>query len=496
LDPAQPISNAQPTKPSEAHHSSLKTAVLTRKRLAEVAFAILVGLVAFAVVILTRGFTALSDLDLGVQDRVDKLYVDSHPSPVAPPFVLVDLSQDDVYRLGYPAVFPRDLLAELLKVAAEGGPRLIVVDVDISWAGEPEQEAKLVNQLQALAKPGAPPILFVRQLLRRPDPKGTDLVRATRYDAIVDSAPNLFWVSALGQIDGDGVIRRYATAPLVCRAGRTERLPSVQLTGCLALTPRLASAVDTLTQVRRQFDAQAPCTKDDGPGSDLPPRLSQPLICNGHEWPTDEDAEHHAATAEIGYDMSWEGQKNRSRPQVAVNGQMAEEARRIDVFKIAGNAMPLDAQQTFGGKVVVIGSSAQEFGDLRQTPLDVMPGLMVVANAMKSGLDVGSARHFNLALSAGLTMVLSAISYFIWVLIHDVVPHHVRPIAKLVLDPLLAGLWFLLIGFLIPDARVLLFLLPQSVVLAALTGVRSLREERSELRAKSSKGDAANALTS
>ena len=49
------------------------------------------------------------------------------------PFVYLDVDEETYVRWGEPVLIPRDKLATLLRLAIEEKPKIVIVDVDLSW---------------------------------------------------------------------------------------------------------------------------------------------------------------------------------------------------------------------------------------------------------------------------------------------------------------------------------------------------------------------------
>lgn len=434
-----------------------------------------IGLAALSVVTLIKGYTFLGDHELGLRDRAYLTAADTQASRVSPPFLLLNVSQKDQYRLGYPAVTPRDLLAKLMMLAAAGNPKLIVMDSDLGWSDGTDREAKLYDALATIAAKGRPVVLLVRAPFGRTDGPPAemadagrpDVLRPTPYDALVARSPNLIWVSALAPIDGDGITRRYLIGTRVCRAGKSLLLPSAQLTGCVALTN--ARRLPAL----RAVDPEEACLADGAP----PPRRdpTQTFECAGHDWSIGLEG----ASADVAYRMRWELPVGTPRPQQLAQGSdiPVEEVEIVDALDLAEHADAVDAQAQFSGRVVIIGSSADVAGDRHRTSLGDMPGMLVIANAIRSALELGPRARASIWLSITATILMSLITYFSWAAIQRIKGIQ-QFVVKEAAAPALNLFWIFAITVLMPSEHVVDLLAPQFAVTLYLVVIGSMAELR------------------
>jgi len=428
--------------------------------LRDASIAVAVGLASFLAVYWLKDYTFIGDEALGLQDRAYLTRADTEASKIVPPFLLIDLSQADQYRLGYPPVAPRGLLAKLIGLAASGRPRLIVVDADLGWPGPPNEEAELKDALSAVAGKGEPPVLLIRQPFARSDGVAPDVLRPTPYDAIVERSPDIAWASALAPLDADGVTRRYTVAVPACRNGRAVLLAGVQPAACAMLEGQ-----------RSAMWLKAA----DAPACGTPAATPAPFVCGGYQWALDRPS----ATAEIAYRMRWKLPAGRTRPQTILPGRSiaVEEVETVDALDLARNASSVDPSSQFGGRVVVIGSSAEQVGDLHRTPVGMMPGMLVIANAIRSALELGPVPRSGMWLSLIGTALMSLASFFLWFWIR-----RVRGVGHLVFKeataPLVSAFWIFVISVALPSAHIAEFLFPQIVVTLYLVIAAGFEEAR------------------
>lgn len=415
----------------------------------EVLLVMLLGIAAFLTVYALKDYSFIGDEELGMRDRTQAIRADTETTSVAPPFVLIDFDQKDYAARGYPLTFPRDVLASVLEYAAGGKPLLIVVDVDLGLAKE---QALLLPVLQRLSKAGSPPVLLVRSPLQTGEEGAPDIVLPTALDATVEGANNLAWVSALTEPDGDGIARRYSVSRVVHRGGRRLNLPGVQLAACAVLDKTAPRAV---VQAAERGDA---------------------LSCAGHDWPLGQED----ATSEIDYTMSWRLREGTRRPQLDLPGSDAqvEEIEVLDALALTDAANLPPASALFAGRVVIIGSSADHAADIHRTSIGEMPGMMVIANAIRSARQNGPVARDGMLLSLLVTAFMSFLTWLVWRLIRRIRLSHL--VFKDAAAPIMNLGWLFVITALLPAAHCETFLYPQIIVALFLVIVQGIREGREE----------------
>ncbi len=398
------------------------------------------GVVTFLVVCLVRDYSFIGDEELGIRDRAQEIRADTNEVSTPPPFVLIDFQQSDYAAFGYPVVAPRAVLARVLALAGRGQPRLIVVDIDLGIDGG---GAELMPVLKALAEdPKAPPVLLVRRPLVAGKAGGPDVILPTDYDGVVDATPRMMWVSAHAQPDGDGVTRRYYVSRLVHRGSSRLILPGIQAAACAALQRDAG-----LHRLRQAIAAP-----------------NDSFTCGNADWPLAKPDE----TSEITYTMSWQPREGRRRPQLDIGGDKVEEIETHDALELSrldARALPNPAA-LFATRVVIIGSSADQADDIHGTSIGEMPGILVEANAIRSGLHYGRVARDGMGFSIALTALMSLVTWLVWCGIRTIRLGHL--VFEQAAAPLLNVAWLFVISVMLPAAHGEAFLYPQVLVALAL----------------------------
>ena len=123
-------------------------------------------------------------------------------------FTFLEIDEQSFRNWGEPYHVPRDKLLSLIRFAAEGGARLVIVDIDLGKQGiNKDHDAALKNWATDYGKNG-PPLIFVRTL-KSPLPQKSDPV--SRFGKhILDplSSPRILFAHPVFQKDGTDKIGR------------------------------------------------------------------------------------------------------------------------------------------------------------------------------------------------------------------------------------------------------------------------------------------------
>lgn len=427
-------------------------------------FALTLAVACYVATFLTRDYLFVGDLGLAAQDRVLALQADTQASKRVPPFVLLDIDDDAFASLGYPPSTPFHFLAQAINLVVDGNPRLLVVDVDIGWSQETEA-TELKGALQSASAKHVP-VLIVRQPLQTGHhPTATRLLRSTAVDDLVTGSGSVFWTLAVTPVDGDGISRRYSSGGMLCRNGNLVTVPGIQLAGCLALEGEKGLAALRLATASQQSCGAQRALQ------------SNTVQCAGWRWPLIGDS---SASSRIVYSMRWKLPPRTSRPQVNLprSRLRVEEVQIVNAVDAVEHAATLNKQASFGDRVVIIGSSAEDAGDNYRTSLGAMPGMLVVANGIRSAVDAGpiySGDGFLWGLAATVAMTL--VTVFIWLVVR-VLPAFQIPAFKFAAFLSTTILWFTFAGWALAGGQIAEFIFPQYFVAAYLMLASGWREDR------------------
>ena len=341
-----------------------------------------------------------ASFDFAMQVRQDTI---PHAKDI-PPFVFLDID-DQTYKLwGEPLFTPRDKVKQLIEVAVKGGARLVIVDIDLSQ--ETPIDGLPLNGLQQhpydkalydyIANyknncQGCPPIILERAF--RPLPKsladGKKLIVEPRTGflekAVSDSAPYIQWASPLFKPSSyDGAVRRWGLGQSICTAEeKPDIIPSTQLLAAAMIhheTPQLVA--DKINFELDRFK-QKNCGDSYIPQSSKPIKIAEGLEITGGIY---------GINQRIVYNMPWisyQGIAEKWMLRYSLR-DYDKETQKSGVILTVFSAQPyLESPEgsTFRDKIVVIGSSYSDGGNLHSTPLGTMPGGLVIINALHSLLQ-------------------------------------------------------------------------------------------------------------
>ncbi len=429
----------------------------------EAALAVVIGIACYLVLFSIRSALFIEEAGLVAQDIALSFRADTVASDASPPFVLIDFDQANFRRLGFPSVTPREKIGRVISLARSGKPALIVVDIDFGWPSVDADEAFLEQELAAAAADAQTPILLVRQPLRASSTVAPTLLKRTRFDELVDGSQNLVWVSALAPIDADGVARRYLSGRSVCRDQSRVVLPNIQLGACVAL--RGSGAV---TNLKKLLVTEGACRSGGAPNI-----AAHTIQCAGHNWRLASEG-----SSRILYQMRWTLPVGNRRPEAKVEGQphKVEEVTVLNALDLLDHENRYNAAELFGNRVVIVGTSAPDIGDVYRTSIGVMPGFMVMANGIRSGLEGGPIEPGEgFYWGAGATAIMSLLTFVLWLGLRRISGYGAI-IFKYVAFAASTTLWFVFATLLYSSGHVLEFVFPQYLVTAYLIFVSSWRD--------------------
>jgi CHASE2 domain-containing sensor protein len=317
----------------------------------------------------------------------------------SPRFAFIDIDDATWFAWGAPLVTPRGKVATLIERTASAKPAMIVVDIDLAWrdgadGGDGQLSASEAELARVLAAwpPDAPPLLLVRSLLPHPPPS-LPALRPTAFDAAA-AKPNLHWALPSFERDADGKLRRWLLVTPYCTAGKPGILPSLQLAAAWIWWTRPGNE----SPLERALGGAVPASCD---GREAAARLSftapdgPQVVIDGAE-----------TASRVIYAVRWEKGKAGLGPRDVGGGfkiavRSAQAVERIP----AGGGIP-----GIEGAIAIIGGSFDESGDLHETPIGVMPGAIVLANAIDALIHHGTPKSPPWPLSLALSLVIIALT--------------------------------------------------------------------------------------
>jgi CHASE2 domain-containing sensor protein len=323
--------------------------------------------------------------DIGI-DWVIKMFRNTPPTQDSPPFVLLDIDEKTYQHWQEPLLTPRDKLLDLLKFAVGGQPKVIVVDIDLSYPIE-RSSHKLNLADHALSdffaqyevhcsKTGCPHILLARTFRQSLEDNGYDLVRPAFLDSVVANSPHVHWASTSFDLSRDSILRRWRLWEVSCSGQFPVVVPSMQLLTVALLNNPTQGAC----QIANKLAAVMPV---DCEGDNLwtAPAWHDTMHVNSN---LQLDFSPSRLSRRIIYTIPWKLPKGESRP---LTRQGSPVLSTLSAYKITEHA-PIDST-LLRDTITIIGGSFKESRDIYATPLGWMPGVLVIANAIHSLLQFG-----------------------------------------------------------------------------------------------------------
>lgn len=322
--------------------------------------------------------------------------------PMSPTFVFVDVDDATWKTWGSQLVTPRAHIATLLERVARSKPLAIALDVDLAYSDATDGRA-LKDFLEDY-KSGWPPLLLVRSLADNPD-GGLPQPRITEYDQavgprtvngeLIPAKDNVLFTSPLFERDGDGKVRRWKLFAEACNGTAPIVVPSMHLAAAMIARqaiygPPPGSKDPPLERMTRSLAAFAPANcrlangGREGTLDSLP--LDRPIRIEGDD-----------VSKRVIYRVAW-------KPGVVGLGPIVElpaavgggETQLVEVrpARLLAPGDPTAALPGLESRIVVIGGSFKSSGDRYNTPLGVMPGSLMIINAIEALTQNGTPREF------------------------------------------------------------------------------------------------------
>ena len=289
-------------------------------------------------------------------------------------YTFLDIDEDTYRTWGEPLYTPRDKLLRLIQFAADGGAAVLVVDVDLSRRGfNAEHDAALTAFLQKRAsrKEGTP-IVLMRSFHPRADRttvEFTSEVRRSFLDEYLEWTAMPWAQPLFRRTVSDGIVRYWQMIAPACLNGRPVVVPSAQLVAFIGLLKWRGDDA-AASAARSAVSALAPAACDKSAATLMP--VNKTLQLGPHRIQLGQDA---GIGERIIYTVSW-------------NPGQVPDLLSVPARLVTESTAPLSSEAV-AGRVVVIGASYADSGDLHQTPLGLMPGALIIVNATKSLASFG-----------------------------------------------------------------------------------------------------------
>jgi hypothetical protein len=416
-------------------------------RLYNLASNLFIGLGVYLLAIIFPAWTTHledSSMDFAMQVRQD--IIPSAKEKGIPPFVFLDIDDQTHKMWGEPLFTPRNKVKQLIDVAVKGEARLVIVDVSLSQKtpidglkqffrrskknlrlhpyDQELQEYIAGYKKQCENSAGCSPIILARVFRPLPDfveenEKLSDLFRPNPEpvrevhtgfleEAVKKSAPYVQWASPLFWQSYDNVIRRWLLWQSVCTDGIPDIIPSIPLSAVAIIR------LETLQQAQEKINTALADFKPKYCSDSYMPKLvsSNPIKIAG-ELEITEGIQ--SIYQRIMYNMPWNPPQNVDTEKFTVRYFLLDydrETQEREVILTVFSAQPYlnspqaNAVGVLKDKIVVIGGSYGNGGDIHSTPLGAMPGALILINAIHSLLQYGDIKHLSNWENLGMTVLL------------------------------------------------------------------------------------------
>lgn len=280
-------------------------------------------------------------------------------------FTMLDMDErsfrDEAWQEPYHV--PRDKLLKLIQFAVEGKSSMIIVDVDLSKPGvDPQADAALKDYLIHYPVSG-PPLILLRAKRTEPG-ESSHAIGEFRETILGDlEVANIHFAQPLFQRDTrDSVVRRWVLMEPGCYKGKGIALPSVQLLAYALLRDRLEGGHGNLADLDASLNANRPIGCESGD-----PRIAfrRPAVIGKTIF------EYQSLGERLIYTIPWEKA-----------GHAASDLKTVPAVFVTDRG--LKDHTEVADRITLIGASYGASHDLHVTPLGLMPGSLIILNAVKS----------------------------------------------------------------------------------------------------------------
>lgn len=293
------------------------------------------------------------------------------------PFVFYDIDEKTYELWGEPFHIPRDKLAQLISVAAKSHPAQIIVDVELDRPSGAD-DVPLVDALRKLeADSGGSPLIIVKGFKLR-DAAGAQPYLEARTSFMGKeflAAKKVRSASPIFEVEQDGQVRYWRPWQSACDVhGKPFLIPSVQLsTLAMVSGPEAVNNLDTLLAQHKPPDCWSQVT------------VSETLMLGTQSFHLDQNG----FSQRILFSFPWRLRDDEIRPEVSFRGVASKALQVIPAYTVTEGGRSVLAP---AGHIAVIGASFRDSRDLFETPLGLMPGSLILINAIESMVQHGQLR--------------------------------------------------------------------------------------------------------
>lgn len=412
---------------------------------------IFIGLVISILLMSFHHIPWLMNIEDSAMDWMIKIRSGKIPTADIPSISWINIDDKTHQNWGEPLFTPRDKLKSLIEIAVQAKAKLIIVDIDLARASQPQfilkqqnttlhpSDQVLLNYLNNYSQQcqkktsSICPVIILTRTFR--SPQGiVQIIRPSFLDKAVDST-YIQWASPIFYYTKDQVIRRWWLWQPTCdQAGHSGVIASVEL---LAAT-LVSNHNQTPQQLQKILEKERGGFKQGCSLQNI--SMNNKILQLGT---LKVHAGFNTIFQRIMYNISWNEVKNSPSNTFNIlsdnSGNVVLDVISADNFIKYPNNNSL--QNRLKGKIVIIGNSHYDSRDFHQTPIGKMPGVLIIINALHS------------------------------LLVHDEIDP-LPPLAKLLVSIILIILMSLTFtyfnsfwGMIISGATIILILLPISIIL-------------------------------
>ena len=349
--------------------------------------------------------------------------------PKSPAFVFIDIDDATWKAWGSHLVTPRAYLATLLERVARSRPLAVALDVDLAYSDG--TDGKALKTFLEDYKSDWPPLLLVRSLADDPD-GGLPQPRITEYDdaigsrtvngGLVPAKDNVIFTSPLFERDSDGKVRRWKLFAEACNGSAPIVAPSMHLAAAMISRQAIYGAppgdIDLpLKRMTRSLAAFTPANCEranggrEGTLDSLP--LDRPIRIEGDD-----------VSKRVIYRVAWKPGEVGLGPIVELpDAAGGGETQLVAVrpARLVASGDPKAPLPGLEGRIVVIGGSFESGGDRYNTPLGVMPGSLMIINAIEALTQNGTPREFPIPFRVVISLLVILVASLLTLVLRPIV---------------------------------------------------------------------------
>jgi CHASE2 domain-containing sensor protein len=311
-----------------------------------------------------------------------------------PAFVFLDIDDNTYHAWGEPLFTPRDRLKNLIDAAVKSKARLILVDVDLSQA-TPVEKSQLHPNDQELktylseyvtkcktSQSDCPTIIFIRNFSVKSST--IPVIRADFLEEVINekSAPYLQWASAHFYQSEDKVIRRWSLWETACNnVQQPVVIPAIEL---LAMGV-IKNCTTEIEQVLQTFQPNN-CSEQN-----TSKKPSDIQFCGMNI-----STNIRGVNQRIMYSMPWLVEDEAPSLPYILYDEKDKPIVTIFSAQAYAESKSQASLEALKDNIVIIGGSYRDGGDIHLTPLDTMPGSLIIINAIHTLLEYNSIQSLSI----------------------------------------------------------------------------------------------------